>query len=464
MPEVGVIQLADLFCALFYQHALFKIEQIRRLAAGLFPPAIKVTGGDGIDADALIVKFKQRIVIHQNVAAARLMLQLFNFGAQLQVLAEEGVPGLPIPLHQRMADKQLAAERRIDLAVVNLARGDHRQAVNGDLLCRHHRPLGALPVRLAVRALEQMLGHRLDPLGIDTRGDAPPQSTGLYQLGNHRPFWRFFKQARAGEDGETGVARAGKLLLVGILHTDMRQQAGKQRNMDLAVLCRLAVDRNTQLFHHLAQLGVDILPLAYPQIVEVVGTAETAELVRRQRFLLFAKVVPQVNKGEEVRLFVVEATMFLIGRLLLVHRPLTRILNRERGCDDHRFAHAAQLLRLQHHTGKTRIHRQLRQLTPLGGELVGGLVLIGGDGSQLLQQAHAILNVASVRRLHKRERRNVAQPERGHLQNHRRKVGAQDLWVGKLRPREEIVLGVEANTDPFGYATAAAFTLVGRCL
>ncbi len=218
--------------------------------------------------------------------------------------------------------------------------------------------------------------------------------------------------------------------------------------MDLAVLCRLAVDRNTQLFHHLAQLGVDILPLAYPQIVEVVGTAETAELVRRQRFLLFAKVIPQVNKGEEVRLFVVEAAMFLIGRLLLVHRPLTRILNRERGGDDHRLAHAAQLLRLQHHTGKTRIHRQLRQLAPLGGQPVGGLVLIGGDGSQLLQQAHAVLDVTPVRRLHKRECRDVAQPEGGHLQNDRREVSAQDLRIGELRTREEIVLGVETNTDP----------------
>ncbi len=258
-----------------------------------------------------------------------------------------------------MADKQFAAERRVDLAVVDLARGDHRQAIDGDFFRCHYRALGPLPVRLAVRALEQMLSHRLDPLGIDTCGDAPPQAAGLYQLGNHRPLWRLLKQPRAGEDREPGIARAGKLLFVGILHADMRQQAGKQRDMNFAVLCRLAVNRNTQLFHHLAQLGIDILPLAYPQVVEVVGTAQTTELVRRQRFLLLAEVVPQVHKGEEVRLFVMEAAMFFIGRLLLVHWPLARILNRERRGDDHCLAHAAQLLRLQHHTGQTRIHRKL---------------------------------------------------------------------------------------------------------
>ncbi len=103
-------------------------------------------------------------------------------------------------------------------------------------------------------------------------------------------------------------------------------------------------------------------------------------------------------------------------------------------------------------------------MASLGGKLVGGLALIGGDGPQLLQQAHAVLNVALIRCFNKREGSDVAQPEGGHLQNHRREVGTQDLWVGKLRPREEVVLGVETNTDPLGHAAAAPFTLVSRRL
>ena len=60
-------------------------------------------------ADALVVELKQRFVIDENVATARFMLQLFNFVAQLQVFAEESVASLPVALHQRVTNKQLAA-------------------------------------------------------------------------------------------------------------------------------------------------------------------------------------------------------------------------------------------------------------------------------------------------------------------------------------------------------------------
>ena len=105
MPEIRVVQFTDLLRPLFNQHALFKIEQVWRFTAGPLPPAIEVAGGDDIVANALVVELEQRLVIHQDVAAARLMLQLFDFRAQLQVIAEEGVPRLPVALYQRVADK-----------------------------------------------------------------------------------------------------------------------------------------------------------------------------------------------------------------------------------------------------------------------------------------------------------------------------------------------------------------------
>ena len=39
---------------------------------------------------------------------------------------------LPVALHQRMADKQLAAQQRIDGAVIDLARRDDRQTEQRD--------------------------------------------------------------------------------------------------------------------------------------------------------------------------------------------------------------------------------------------------------------------------------------------------------------------------------------------
>ncbi|MGY6036447.1 hypothetical protein ACUY4R_004565 [Kosakonia sp. BK9b] len=109
MPEIRVVQLADTFCPFFDQHALLKIEQVRRFATGFFPPAVEMTCGDHLMADALIVKLKQRFVIDQNVASARFMLQLFHFGAQLQIVAEKGMARLPVTLNERMANKQLTA-------------------------------------------------------------------------------------------------------------------------------------------------------------------------------------------------------------------------------------------------------------------------------------------------------------------------------------------------------------------
>ncbi len=68
------------------------------------------------------------------------MLQLLYLGAQLLVFAEEGVARLPVALHQRMADKQLAAQQRIDGAVIDLARRDDRQTEQRDFFAGHHRP------------------------------------------------------------------------------------------------------------------------------------------------------------------------------------------------------------------------------------------------------------------------------------------------------------------------------------
>ncbi|SPX65062.1 Uncharacterised protein [Leclercia adecarboxylata] len=280
MPEVRVIELADLLRPLFDQHALFKVEQIRGFTADLFPPAVEMAGRHHIMADALVVKFKQRFVIHQDVAPTGFVLQLFHFAAQLQVLPEEGVTGLPVTLHQRVTDKQFTAESRIDLAVVDLTRGHHRQAVNGDLFGRHYRALRPLPVRFAVRTFQQMLRHRLHPFRVDTCGNAAPQAAGLHQLGNHRPLRRLLEQPGAREDGETGVTRAGKFLFIGIFHPDMRQQTGQQRDVNFAVLCRFAVHRNAQLLHHLTQLGVDILPLAHPQVIKEIQLTLATELVR----------------------------------------------------------------------------------------------------------------------------------------------------------------------------------------
>ncbi|MNH01854.1 hypothetical protein D3C79_610780 [compost metagenome] len=362
-----------------------------------------------------------------------------------------------------MADKQLTAQQRINGAVIDRARGNDRQPEQRYLFAGHHRPLGFGPVGFAVAVLHQMLSQRFYPFRLNTSGNTPPQAAGFHQFGHHGPLRRLLEQAGTREDGETRIASTGELLLVDIFLTDVRQQAGQQCGMYAAVIGRLAVNRQPQLFHHLTQLGVNILPFAHPQVVQEIIAAQPTELAGGMLFLLLFQPVPQVHVGQEVRVFIREATVLFIRRLLFVHWPFTRILNRQRRGDNHHLAHATALLRFQHHTRQAWVDRQLCQLTALRGELVVAIVC-RFNRPQFFQQTHAIQNIAFVRRFHERECGDVAQPERGHLQNHRCQVGAQDLRIGKLRSRQEILFRIQANTNTVRHTAAAALTLVGRGL
>ena len=64
----------------------------------------------------------------------------------------------------------------------------------------------------------------------------------------------------------------------------------------------------------LAQLAEQVLPLAHAQVVEVLGAAQPAELVARQRPLLLAEVVPQGDDRQQVAARDVEAAVQLRRR------------------------------------------------------------------------------------------------------------------------------------------------------
>ena len=86
-----------------------------------------------------------------------------------------------------------------------------------------------------------------------------------------------------------------------------------------------------------------------------------------------------------------------------------------------------------------RVDRELAELALQRRQLINRRLLVGGDRPEFFQQTHAVLNVAFIRRFDERKRRDVAQPQRGHLQDNGRRVGAQNFRVGKLRARQEIV-------------------------
>ena len=220
-----------------------------------FHQASKCAGGGGVGRDAGVVELEQGVLARHQAAAAGALLELGRLLDEGGVVTEEVVPGLPVALDQGVPDEQLPGQDRVDLRQQQLAVGDDRDAVEGDLLGRDGGAERARPAGLAVAPLDQVRGDRLDPFRFD-RGDGPaPQPRGLDQLGRDDPVRWLLREAGAGEDGELGAAGAEVLrqraaaafarrpVVRGAgsagagggehhLHADVGKQAGEQRGVN----------------------------------------------------------------------------------------------------------------------------------------------------------------------------------------------------------------------------------------
>ena len=134
----------------------------------------------------------------------------------------------------------------------------------------------------------------------------------------------------------------------------------------------------------------------------------------RQRLLLLLEVGPEVQQGDEVGVLVAEPRVRLVGLGLLVGRPLAGVLHGQGGDDDEHLAGAAERAGLDEHAPEPRVHGQPRQRLPVCREpppattVPSGRGLVGvGDrveGLQLLQQPHAVGDLARVGGVDERER------------------------------------------------------------
>ncbi len=222
-----------------------------------------------------------------------------------------------------------------------------------------------------------------------------------------------------------------------------------------------------QLAGDAAELAEEVHPLAHPQVVEVLLAAHPAELVARQLTLLRAQVVPQGDDRQQVGSVDLEPVVELGGLLAFVLRAFARILDRQRRRDHQHLAHTAEPFGLQHHPPESRIDRESGQVTPdLREAPWRGLQTLGSGlhGGQLVEQRVSVDDRPMVGWVEEREPGDVAQPDRGHLQDDRCQVRAQDLGIGELGTRVEVVLGEQPDADAGSDATTATGALVGRSL
>ena len=190
------------------------------------------------------------------------------------------------------------------------------------------------------------------------------------------------------------------------------------------------------------------------EAVPAIGLQAARRLLVLEQFVV---EVPHLHVGEEVGALVDEDRVRRIGGLALVHRPVARILHRQRRRHDEPLAQAVLLLGRHDHASHARVDRQLRELRA-GGREVEAFV----DRAELRQQLVAVGDHARLRRLDEREALRFAQLERLHAQDHRGERRAQDLRIGELGARIELVLRIQAHAHAARHPAAAAGALVGR--
>jgi hypothetical protein len=469
LPDVRVVRAGDRVRALPHQHRGVEREQVRPAPPLLLPPGVEVGTAHDALADPGVVEVEQRVLVDHDPPPPRPVLELLGLLQELPVGREERLPGVPLAVHERVPDEELARQDRVDLAEADQPVRGQRDAVQGDPLVAHHRGALARPVRLGVAALDQVLPQPFRPRRVD-RGVLPaPQARGLDQLGGHHEVRLPPGQARAREDREPGTARTQVLgqrppaaapstggrapsRLRLLLQADVREQAGQQGLVDPVVVrfVRVLARREPDLPRDLPQLRLELLPLADPQVVQVLLAAHPAERRRAALLLLAAQVAPEVQPRHEVGAVVAEAGVELVGPGPVLDRPLARVLDRQRGGDHEHLAQTAEPVGLEDHPAQPRVDRQPREPAPDRGQPVARGAP-GAQRAQLLEQLDARADVALVGRVDEREPGDVAEAQRRHLEDHAGQVGAEDLRVGELRPGEVVLLGVQPDGDPVGH-------------
>ena len=202
-----------------------------------------------------------------------------------------------------------------------------------------------------------------------------------------------------------------------VAEPEVREQSGEHGLMDVVGMAGGRARLHADLAGDPAQLAEQVLPLAYTQIVEVLGAAQLAELVGRSGALLGAQVVPQGDDRQEIRAGDVEPPVGFVGLGPLGEGPLARILDRQRGGDHEDLADAAVAVGFDHHPAETRVDRQAGEPSSDRCQRSDSLIIGSVDRRQLLEQQVAVADRRGVRWLDEREGGHVAEADRCHLED-----------------------------------------------
>ena len=344
-------------------------------------------------------------------------------------------------------------------AVLHLPLGDDRDAVQGDPLEGHDA--AALLAPSAARC--RCAASRCPPTASTCSGSicaTPPgvEPVGLHQLGRDDQGGGFLASGRAGRDDEAGAARAEVLALLLPCSPTWLQQPGEQGRSSPSAGSPAPSTSQLQLARDPPELAVQVLPLADPQVVEELLACTAAG----KRWRTAPSAAPAGAATGAAR----RAGPTSGRRSGRAASAASSCLSsgRSRGSWMDSAATMTSTSRTQPSRPASTTIRPIRGSTGSCASWRPTVVSPVVQGAELLEQRHAVAHVAPVRRLDEGELLDVAQAQRGHLQQHRGEVGAQDLGLGELRAGEEVLLAVQADADAVGDAPAAAGALGRRRL
>ena len=210
-----------------------------------------------------------------------------------------------------------------------------------------------------------------------------------------------------------------------------------------------------------AELADEVLPLAHPQVVDELLTTLSAEARGGLRCLRLLEVIPQREQGEDVRGGIDEARVRGIGSDCAVLGPLSRITDRQRSGHDDDVVEATLFFGLHDHPAQSGVNGQPGEAPAHVGHASCQRLrpATRPERSHLLENRDPCGHRSTVRRVEEREVRDLAQAERGHLQEDAGEVGPQDLGIGERRARPQIRLVVQPNADAWTEPPASACTL-----
>ena len=392
-----------------------EVQQVRVFVPLLLPPGVEGCRAGHVVRHPVVVEVVEHRVVRQEPAGAAASLHVLQVLHERTVVLHEAVPRVPAALHQALTQEHLPGHLPGRWRPHARQRGrpvrGQCHPVEEDLLVHHGGALAGGPVRLPVGPPEQTCPARrgLHPRRVHPGHGAGEEPAGLHQLRRHHPLVGLAAQPRTRPHREACAARPGVLPTplvpvphvgqqphqqgavdgVGVRgvraapqgddggrHAPVRHRGGLRTRLQ-GVPSRSDRAGARQLHRpgvqaqwpgQLAQLGVDVLPLAHPQVVEELGAAHAPERRAGQLALLGAQVAPQVEVGEEVAGGVREPPVEGVGGLLMVRRPLTHVLDGQGRDDHHDLSRAALLLGLEQHPPQPRVDRQARQAPAHRGE------------------------------------------------------------------------------------------------